>query len=96
MRDLDTSIIVNPRFQKYCLDTAKQAGIKAQRAVRTGGGNDGAVINLYQGAPTVVVGIPVCYAHTPYCYVAFEDYVSTLNLVTKILKSLDTDVIGGF
>ncbi|MCO7174870.1 M42 family metallopeptidase [Sporolactobacillus kofuensis] len=96
LRDLDTSIIVNPRFQKYCLDKAGAHEIKVQRAVRTGGGNDGAVINLYQGAPTVVIGIPVRYAHTPYCYVAFEDYVSTLKLVTEILKSLDADVIGGF
>lgn len=96
LRDLDTSIIVNPRFQKYCLDTAKQNGIKAQRAVRTGGGNDGAVINLDQGAPTVVIGVPVRYAHTPYCYVAFEDYVSTLKLVTEIIKSLDADVVEGF
>jgi putative aminopeptidase FrvX len=96
LRDLDTSIIVNPRFQKYCLDMAKRHNIKAQRAVRTGGGNDGAVINLYQGAPTVVVGVPVRYAHTPYCYVAFEDYVSTLNLVTELLKSLDAEIVGGF
>lgn len=96
LRDLDTSIIVNPRFQKYCLDTAKQNNIKAQRAVRTGGGNDGAVINLYQGAPTVVAGIPVRYAHTHYCYVAFEDYVSTVRLVTEILKSLDAEAIGKF
>ncbi|EST12707.1 M42 family metallopeptidase [Sporolactobacillus laevolacticus] len=96
LRDLDTSIIVNPRFQKYCLDTAKQHNIKAQRAVRTGGGNDGAVINLYQGAPTVVVGVPVRYAHTHYCYVAFEDYMSTVRLVTEILKSLDAEAIGKF
>ncbi|TGA96572.1 M42 family peptidase [Sporolactobacillus shoreae] len=96
LRDLDTSIIVNPAFQAYCLDTAKQYGIKAQRAVRTGGGNDGAVINLYQGAPTVVIGIPVRYAHTPHCFVAFEDYVSALDLVTQVLKSLDKDTINRF
>lgn len=96
LRDLDTSIIVNPRFQKYCLKTAATHQIKAQRAVRTGGGNDGAVINLLQGAPTVVVGIPVRYAHTPYGYVAFEDYVSALNLVTEILKSLDAEAVSSF
>ncbi|WP_100489094.1 M42 family metallopeptidase [Sporolactobacillus pectinivorans] len=96
LRDYDRSIIVNPGFQAYCLNLAKQKGIKAQRAVRTGGGNDGAAINLYQGTPTVVIGIPVRYAHTPYCYVAFEDYVSALNLVTEILKSLDADRINKF
>jgi len=96
LRDMDTSIIVNHRFQKYCLQMAKQNGIKAQRAVRTGGGNDGDAINLYQGAPTIIIGVPVRYAHTHYCYVAFEDYVSTLKLVTNILKSIDADVISEF
>ncbi|RYL94946.1 M42 family peptidase [Sporolactobacillus sp. THM7-4] len=96
LRDFDTSIIVNPRFQAYCLDMAHRKGIKAQRAVRTGGGNNGAVINLYQGAPTVVVGIPVRYAHTPYCFVAFEDYVSALNLVTEIVQSLNKETIDRF
>jgi putative aminopeptidase FrvX len=86
LRDLDTSIIANPRFQKYCLDTAREKGIKAQRSVRTGGGNDGAVISLYQGAPTVVIGIPVRYAHTPYCFVALEDYVSAFHLTVEVLK----------
>lgn len=96
LRDRDTSIIVNPRFQKYVLDRAGAKGIKAQRAVRTGGGNDGAVINLYSGAPTIVLGIPVRYAHTPYSYVAFEDYVSALKLTVDVLKSLNAEVIGRF
>lgn len=95
-RDRDTTIIVNPRFQKYCLDMANRLGIKAQRSVRTGGGNDGAVIHLYQGAPTVVAGIPVRYAHTHYGYVAFEDYISTVRLVAELLKSLNAEVIGTF
>ncbi|MCQ2010429.1 M20/M25/M40 family metallo-hydrolase [Sporolactobacillus sp. STSJ-5] len=96
LRDFDKSIIVNPRFQKFCLDIAKKNEIKVQRSVRTGGGNDGAVINLYQGAPTVVISVPVRYAHTPYCFVAYEDFVSAVNLTVEILKSLDTVVIGGF
>lgn len=96
LRHFDSTIIVNPRFQKYCLDIAEARGIPTQRSVRSGGGNDGAVINLYQGAPTVVISVPVRFAHTAYCFVAYEDFVSAVNLTVAILKSLDAEKIGSF
>ena len=43
-------------------------GIPVQESVRSGGGNNGAMIQLSQrGIPTVVLGIPVRYIHShPY------------------------------
>ncbi|GEB76290.1 M42 family metallopeptidase [Sporolactobacillus inulinus] len=96
LRHFDSSIIVNPRFQKFCLDLASEKGIPTQQSVRSGGGNDGAVINLYHGAPTVVISVPVRYAHTSYCFVAYEDFVSAVKLTVDVLKKLNADVIERF
>ena len=43
-----------------------------------------------QGAPTIVVGIPVRYAHTPHCYVRLP---SGERLVIQLIKNLDADKI---
>lgn len=93
LRDFDISMITHPGFQKFALDLAAKHGIKAQRSVRKGGGTNGAAYHLSNhGIPTIVVGIPVRYAHTHYGFVAYEDYLSAKALVLEILQSLNQDV----
>lgn len=94
LRDFDTSIIASPRFQALALKTAKDNGIKVQRSVRTGGGNDGAVINLYAGAPTIVISVPVRFAHTAYCYVAYDDYAAAKKLAVALIEGLTPETIA--
>lgn len=96
LRHFDSTIVTNPHFQKYALDMAVQHNIPVQQSVRTGGGQDGAIINRYNGAPTIVISVPVRYAHTPYCFIAYEDYQNALDLAKKIIVSLDADVIAKF
>ena len=88
LRYFDVSMITNPEFQNRVVDLAKEKNIPVQVSVRSGGGTNGAPINLYNGAPAIVVGIPVRYAHTHHCYVDFHDYEAAKNLVTEFLKDL--------
>lgn len=97
LRDFDVSMITHPKFQNYALNLAKKYGIKVQRSVRKGGGTNGSAYHLAnKGIPTIVVGIPVRYAHTHYGYVAYEDYVSAKELVLTILNELNMDVYNKF
>ncbi|WP_261806070.1 M42 family metallopeptidase [Lapidilactobacillus luobeiensis] len=96
LRDFDSTIVTNPHFQRYALDVAKENEIPVQRSVRTGGGQDGAIINRYNGAPTIVISVPVRYAHTPYCFIAYQDYAHALDLAKKIICQLTADVISNF
>lgn len=94
LRDFDVSMITHPKFQRFALDLAQKHSIKVQRSVRKGGGTNGKAYHLAnQGIPTIVVGIPVRYAHTHYGYVAYEDYQSAKDLVVTILKELTPEFL---
>lgn len=89
LRDFDVSMITHPGFQKFALDLAEEQGIKVQRSVRKGGGTNGSAYHLAnKGIPTIVIGIPVRYAHTHYGYVAYEDFESAKALALVILKAM--------
>lgn len=97
LRDFDVSMITHPGFQRYALHIAEKYQIKAQRSVRKGGGTNGSAYHLAdKGIPTIVVGIPVRYAHTHYGYVDYEDFLSAKDLVLNILRDLSIDVYGNF
>ncbi|WP_125604781.1 M42 family metallopeptidase [Lapidilactobacillus bayanensis] len=96
LRDFDSTIVTNPHFQRFALDVAAENNIPVQRSVRTGGGQDGAIINRYNGAPTIVISVPVRYAHTPYCFIALEDYQNALELAKLIIKKLNANVLSNF
>lgn len=94
LRDFDVSMITHPKFQRFALELAQKHSIKVQRSVRKGGGTNGKAYHLAgQGIPTIVVGIPVRYAHTHYGYVAFEDYQSAKELVLTLLKELTPEFL---
>lgn len=89
LRNFDISMITNPEWQAYAGEIAKKFDIPMQTSVRSGGGTNGAIINLVKGAPTIVVGIPVRYAHTPHCFIDYKDYQAAKQLVLEIVRSLD-------
>lgn len=97
LRDFDVSMITHPGFQQFALNIAEKYQIKVQRSVRKGGGTNGAAYHLAdKGIPTIVVGIPVRYAHTHYGYVAYEDFLSAKELVLNLLRDLNLEVYGQF
>lgn len=97
LRHVDVRMITNPRFQRFALDLAEEAGIPVQEAVRQGGGTNGAVIHLTgQGVPCIVIGIPVRYAHTHYGISQYSDIENAVKLAVAIASKLDRKTVDGF
>lgn len=97
LRHIDSKMITNPRYQRYALDLCKELNIPVQESVRKSGSTNGAVIHLSnKGVPTIVIGIPVRYAHTHYGISSYEDYKNGIKLACEILKRLDENVVKSF
>ncbi|MDR2418875.1 MAG: M42 family peptidase [Treponema sp.] len=97
LRHIDGSMIANPRFMRYALDLAKNNGIEVQEAVRSGSGTNGGVIHQTgEGIPTIVVSIPVRYAHAPLGISAYTDFEGAVRLAVALLRALNAECIAGF
>lgn len=97
LRHIDGKMITNPRFQRFALDLCEEHNIPVQEAVRRTGATNGAAIHLSgKGVPTIVIGIPVRYAHTHYGISSFSDYQNGVKLASEILKRLDEIIIKRF
>lgn len=97
LRHIDARMITNPRYQRFALDLAEKAGIPVQQAVRSGGATNGGAIHLSNsGVPTIVIGLPVRYAHTHYGISALQDYKAAVELASLIIRSLDRETIAEF
>lgn len=97
LRHIDAMMITNPRFQRYALNLAKELGIPVQEAVRKAGSTNGSRIHISgEGVPTIVIGIPVRYAHTHYGISSYEDYQNGVKLACEIIRRLDEKLIKSF
>lgn len=97
LRHIDAKMITNPRFIRYAIDLGEELGIPVQQAVRTGGSTNGAPIHLSGlGVPVIVIGLPVRYIHTHYCYASFCDFENSVKLAVEIIKRLNADMIKSF
>lgn len=96
LRDMDTTFLPNPKFQQYACDLADANNIPYTRSVRTGGGQDGAAIYYENGAPTIVIGIPVRYEHSPYCFAAYKDFKASVDLATAIIRDMTVERLASF
>jgi putative aminopeptidase FrvX len=97
IRHMDHSVLSNPRFVRFAIETAEKSKIRFQEAVRSGGGNNGSVITLHdRGIPTITLGIPVRYIHSHHCIATLEDFNHTVRWCSEILKNLTRDIIEGF
>ena len=95
-RHMDISAICAPRYQRWALDLAARKGIPVQESVREGGGNNAASIQTaLVGAPAIVAGIPVRYAHATNCISTEFDFEATVQMVMALLENIDADVIRG-
>ena len=95
-RHMDISAICAPRYQRWALDLAAKKGIPVQESVREGGGNNAASIQTaLVGAPAIVAGVPVRYAHATNCISTEFDFEATVQMVIALLENIDADVIRG-
>jgi putative aminopeptidase FrvX len=97
LRHIDGKMITNPRFQRLALSLAEKLNLPVQEGVRSAGGTNGAVIHISnEGVPTIVIGVPVRYAHTNYGISTYYDYENAVKLTCEILKVLNEDIIKSF
>jgi endoglucanase len=90
IRFYDPSLIAHRGLIRWLEETAGQAGIPFQTAVRVSGGTDGGAVQMEgEGVPTVVIGIPVRYAHSHQGVVSLNDLEQTINLIRTVVSRLD-------
>ncbi len=93
-RHMDVSAICAPRYQRYALDLAEKKGIPVQESVRKGGGNNAASLQTAElGAPSIVCGIPVRYAHSPNCISSGFDFDAAVDMVVALLEDITPELI---
>jgi endoglucanase len=93
IRFWDPGMIAHPKLKKFVLDTARKSGVQFQCAVRKRGGTDGHAIHLSRkGVPTIVLGVPVRYAHSHRGIISLSDYDEVLKLLQSLIGELDKKV----
>ena len=94
-RHIDVSALCAPRYQRWALDLAEKKGIPVQESVREGGGNNAASIQTaLVGAPAIVCGIPVRYAHTPNCISSYFDFEAAVQMVMALMENITPEMIA--
>lgn len=95
LRFRDGSMVAHPGLIAFARQVAEKAGIPHQLAVRTGGGTNGGSIHLAgEGVPTIVLGVPVRYAHTHYGYAAMADLDAAVQLAGAMIRALTPEVLA--
>ncbi|MCL6548130.1 MAG: M42 family metallopeptidase [Alicyclobacillus sp.] len=90
----DGSLIPNPRFRDFIMDTAADTGIPLQVETIAGGGTDGGRFQLYDaGVPTVSFGCTTRYIHSHAAVYHQDDFDNGVRLLTEVVKRLDRSVL---
>ncbi len=90
IRVFDPSIIVPRPFWQRAVELAREHGVTHQLAVRRSGSTDARVIHLAQGGiPTLILGVPVRYAHTGAGLIHRQDFEAMVTLVVALIRDLD-------
>ena len=97
IRHFDMRLIANHRLISFTKSVARENKILFQCAVRSGGGTDAGPIHIENKAvPSLILGMPVRYAHTHYGFSALEDYRASVDLTMEILKRLNLEQLKIF
>lgn len=95
LRWFDRSYITSPRFMRYAIDLAHEKGIPVQESVRKGGGTNAGITHRYN-IPTIIIGIPVRFAHASFGICSLEDYNNAVKLAVEIIQNIDNETIQSF
>lgn len=90
IRLADPTAIVPSAWARWVLELAASRGIPHQVAVRRTGATDARTIHLARGGiPTLVLGVPVRYAHGPAGLIAYQDFEALVALTRAIIAACD-------
>ena len=96
IRMYDPSAIGNPRLAQFVIETAREAGIPHQVAVRRSGGTDAAAFHMAnEGIPCVVLGTPARYIHSHNAIIDVDDHLALVALTIELARNLDARTVAG-
>ncbi|HSH01418.1 MAG TPA: M42 family metallopeptidase [Anaerolineae bacterium] len=91
---MDAYTFHDPRLVAHILKTGEKEGLPVQIRQPGGGGtNAGAIQRATGPTPTVTIGLPGRYAHTPNMMISLQDYANMVKLADASLRGLTRDVI---
>lgn len=93
IRLFDRTMILAPRMREFLLETAKESDAKYQYYHSPGGTDAGSIHTSNNGVPSAVVGICSRYIHTANSIINYEDYLHAHNLLTSLIKKVNTDTV---
>jgi endoglucanase len=95
IRLFDPTIIVPQKFWRWAVGLAQARHIPYQLAVRRTGATDARAIHLaHGGIPTIILGVPVRYAHSAAGIIDQRDFEAMVDLTTAIVEELDEGRVG--
>lgn len=95
VRLFDPTMIVKSELKDFVIECANSNNIKIQLTVRKGGGTDGRQFHVAnRGIPTIVLGVPVRYAHSHNCISSMDDFDELIKLLVEIVKNLNKDELN--
>lgn len=87
LRIFDPTLIIPASIRNKIIQIAQTYEIPVQPTVRRGGGTDGRQIHTAnRGIPTIVLGVPVRYAHSHNCHISLDDYQHLVSLCLEIVR----------
>ncbi len=92
----DARMIPNIKLRDLVVSTALELKIPLQFSSLEAGATDGAAIHLHKtGVPTVVISVPARHIHSHSSIIHRDDYDSTVELLTGLVKKLDSKTVTG-
>jgi endoglucanase len=92
----DSSMLPNLKLRDFFLRVSEKEGIPLQTEVISGGyGEDASAIQMHaSGTPAINFTVPTRYVHSHTGIIDRADYDNALNLLMKVLVSLDTKTVA--
>jgi endoglucanase len=91
----DGTMIPNLRLRDLFIETAEALRIPYQFELLDRGGTDSGAIHLHRrGVPNLVIAVPTRHIHSHAGIIHRDDYDRTVQLVTSVIKKLDTETVA--
>ena len=91
----DKTVVSNRQLVAFARQCADELEIPVQDDMFLNGGTDGGVLHQDgEGHPTLVLGVPTRYGHSPYSIGCYRDMEQTVDLLVRMLTKLDAKAYG--
>lgn len=92
---MDSGVIAHKKLLEYVKKIAKENNIPYQLSLLRRGGTDASEFqNVAGSCPSICLGIPVKFIHTPISTMSYDDYENAIKLMVKVVESLNEVIIN--